>query len=103
MSKYSNLNPKVVIESRKGSMAAEIGDEPVILHPTTGRYYGLNSVGTRIWQCIQSPIACADLIDKLHLEYDVPRETLEQDVLALLDELKAVQLIHTDRQHRSAT
>lgn len=88
--------PTVMIESRKDSMAAHVGDETVILHPTTGEYFGLDSVGTRVWQHIQSPIRYSDLIEQLLEEYDVSRDELERDVSELLEQLQAERLITTD-------
>lgn len=67
--------------------------EAVILHLPSGTYYGLNPIGARIWSLLQDPMTVAELRDTLLAEYDVDRERLERDLLDLLSELAARELI----------
>jgi hypothetical protein len=65
----------------------EIGGEGVILNLTSASYFGLDDVGTRLWQLLQAdpslPAAFATLLG----EYEVEAPQLEQDILQLLREL----------------
>ncbi len=58
-----------------------------------GVYYGLDTVGARIWELIQTPQPVVAVRDAIVREYDVTLERCEHDLLALLSELAAVALI----------
>jgi hypothetical protein len=68
-------------------MASDIGGETVILGLQKGRYYGLDAVGARIWQLLQTPTSVADLQRAIVAEYDVAPERCQADLLALLQQL----------------
>lgn len=74
-------------------MARAIGDETVLLHLSHGSYFGLDAVGTRIWQLIGTPVTLAELRDALTSEFDVSAQQMEADLLELMGELQQRQLI----------
>lgn len=78
-----------------GVLFKTVSDGAVLLHVEEEIYFGLNEVGTRIWQLL--PPTCADLDDlcaRLSQTYaDVAPEVLRADVLELLGELEANQLV----------
>lgn len=78
-------NPDVVCRELEG--------EAVLLHLGTGVYFGLNAVGTRIWQLIGEGRAPAAIVEVLAQEYDAERATIAADVDALIAALEAKQLI----------
>lgn len=67
--------------------------EAVILDLTSGIYFGLNQVGTRIWQLVDEGLAVEAIVDRLAAEYDAPRATIQADVARLLDALRSRRLI----------
>lgn len=72
----------------------ELDGEAVLLNLQTGVYFGLNEMGTRIWDLIQQDGSLAKTADAIEVEYDVARETLEGDLLALIGELASKGLVH---------
>lgn len=74
-------------------MAREVGKETVLLDLASGMYFGLDSVGTRIWQLIKAGKSIAQICDQMVEEYDVPREVLEEDAFALVHDLVEKKLI----------
>ena len=78
------LDSQSVVVASKDQLASDIGGETVILGLTAGRYYGVDAVGARIWQLIQSPASVGDVCRTIVSEYDVAPERCETDVLALL-------------------
>jgi hypothetical protein len=77
-------------------VASDIDDEKVMMSVERGQYYGLDPVGSRVWELIENPIRVSDLIDALLLKYDVDRETCERDVLAFLGELSEDGLLRVE-------
>lgn len=82
-------------------VSCDLGTEAAILHVTSGRYYGLDAVGTRIWALVQHPISVAHLHATLLADYDVDPERLERDLAVLLDRLATVGLVEI-RDDRAA-
>ncbi|WP_413204318.1 PqqD family protein [Rhodospirillum sp. A1_3_36] len=67
------------------------------MHPGRGTYYGLDTVGTSVWECLDQDIQLADLYARLAEEYDADVETIERDVLPLLEQLIEEELIDVRR------
>jgi hypothetical protein len=85
------LTDKIVISSQ--ATAKQVGDETVILHFGNGTYYGLDAVGTRIWQLLGEGKSLNDICDVMLDEYDVSREDLERDITGLINDLVAQDLV----------
>jgi hypothetical protein len=71
----------------------DLDGEAVLLHVERGTYFGLDPLGTRVWQSIVEHGSARNAIGPLLEEYEVPSETLENDVRRLLGELTAHDLI----------
>lgn len=74
-------NPQVIYRG--------VDDGAVLLCMTDEVYYGLNSVGSYIWEHLPPALATFDaLIATMLAKYpDVPEETIRTDARALLDDL----------------
>ena len=86
-----NLSDKVTIPAQV--MAREVGDETVILDLANGTYYGLDPVGARIWQLMAQGQTLVQVCEIMLAEYEVTREDIERDVLALVQTLLERQLV----------
>jgi hypothetical protein len=84
-------------------IAREVGDETILLDVLAGTYFGLNEVGTRIWQLLGEGRSLVAVCDVLEAEYQTSRAVVEQDVGTLAAQLLAQKLIVADegRQCRS--
>ena len=74
-------------------ISSDLAGEAIILELDAGMYYGLDPIGTRIWNLIQEPISLTSLRDTLLAEYEVDRERCERGIMKLLKELEANRLI----------
>lgn len=76
-------------------MFREVSDGAVLLQMEDEIYFGLNEVGSRVWQLL--PPTCADLDElcaRLGEVYpDVPGDQLLADVTELLDQLREHKLL----------
>jgi hypothetical protein len=61
----------------------ELETEAVLLNLKTGVYYGLNPVGTRAWQLLSEHGRLSRVAGLMLDEFDVERDVLERDLLAL--------------------
>jgi len=74
-------------------LAQELDGETVLLDLASESYFGLDAVGTRVWQLLSDGMDQAAMIDSLFEDYEVDREVLEKDVNQLLGRLSAAGLI----------
>lgn len=74
-------------------VSRELGNETMLLDFASNTYFGLDEVGGRIWQLLEDGTSPAEACDALIAEYDVARDVLESDVLALLADLLERRLI----------
>ena len=86
------LQDKHVVATNQ-QVAADMMGEAVILNIDSGIYFGLNPVGTRIWELVQQPISMQSIQQTVLNEYDVDPERCEQDVQRLLGKLLEAGLV----------
>jgi hypothetical protein len=65
----------------KDAIFRDLHGEAVILDLHSGAYFGLNPVGTRIWQLIESDGRLSVVHEELCREYDAEPQQLERDLL----------------------
>lgn len=93
MAARTKIELDTTVSATADQVSSTLEDEEVILHLASGTYYGLNAVGQRVWTLIQSPQSVRTVCDRLHAEFEVSREQLETDVLALLREMQDEDLV----------
>jgi hypothetical protein len=65
----------------------ELDGEAVILHLDSGTYFGLDEIGTRIWQLIDVHGNVDQVVRELLREYDVDAAQLKGDVESLVSSM----------------
>lgn len=71
----------------------EVGGEAVLLDLAGGSYFGLDEVGTRIWQLLQEHSRLRTLYEAMLSEFEVEPARLEEDLLRLVGELADAGLV----------
>jgi len=74
-------------------LISNLQDESVILNLDSERYYGLDSIGTRILSVLTTSESIEAAYNTLVQEYDVDRHALRQDLIALVENLVAQGLV----------
>lgn len=82
----------IVIVS-KDQIYCDLNGESVILNFKDGVYYGLDSLGTIVWNNIQEPKTINEIEKLITEQYDVPPERCKDDLLKLIKELETNKLI----------
>ena len=67
--------------------------EAVLLDLSSETYFGLNEVGTRIWQLIENAPPLAEVHHTLCAEFEADATRIEHDLLALMGELSKAGLV----------
>jgi hypothetical protein len=92
-SSSSSISKNSIVVASPDQVSSDLSGESVILNLKSGTYFGLNEVGSSIWQFIQEPKTVSDVCESILAEYDVDAQTCETEVQALLVDLLAAQLV----------
>lgn len=71
----------------------EIDGSRVLLNVQSGTYYGLNSVGSFVWEKLAEPVTVAALCALVEAEFEVNQDQCFHDIGSLLDSLLKEGLI----------
>lgn len=91
------MSPKIslgtIVVAASEQVSTRLDDETVLLELKQGTYYGLNAVGTVIWEMIQQPQSVESLYSAVLNQYNVEPEICKRDVLRLIEEMEAAGLL----------
>src|SRR3954465_5350710 len=74
----------------------DLDGEAVLLETGSGRYYGLDEVGTRMWSLLQIHGETGAVCRALLAEYDVPEDRLRADLEKFVETLAARGLLEVE-------
>ena len=74
-------------------MWTQLGDEVAILNSSTGTYFGLDAVGSRIWCLIAQKLSPEQIVATMLSEYAVDEEQVRRDFDELIEKLAKRALI----------
>ena len=86
-----NLNQKITLSP--DVISQEVSGETVLLDLESENYFGLDEVGTRIWQLIKEKEDLQAIYTTLLDEYEVEESRLQADLEALLGEISNLGLV----------
>jgi hypothetical protein len=78
-----------------GVTSTREGDRTVLLDHHAGAYFGLDEVGTRVWELLGTGASLGAVVDALAEEYDAPRDVLERDTAQIVLRLRSNKLLTT--------
>ncbi len=90
------LELDTVIMRQSGITAAEIDGETVLMNMESGKYYGFNHVGTRIWELLEKKRCVGDLCEAIAADYDVGSKECTDGVLSFLNNLAKHEIIYAE-------
>ncbi len=93
-----NLNLNQTITLSPDVISQEVSGETVLLDLESENYFGLDEVGTRIWQLIKETNDLQAIYQTLLAEYDVSEDRLQQDLDNLLGEIAGLGLIRLEQR-----
>ncbi len=85
-----------IVKIPHGVLCSPVANEAVLLELESGRYFGLNEVGARVWALLQQEPDLGSVEARLIDEYEVDPETLRRDLQRLVDELVQAGLLQVE-------
>ena len=77
--------------------AQEVDGEMVLLDMESENYFGLDEVGTAIWQAMQEKETLHEVLDALLEQYEVEAEVLERDLSNFVTKLLESGLVEVKK------
>jgi imidazolonepropionase-like amidohydrolase len=91
-----SISEETLIRRTASVLTAEIDKQIVMMDIESGRYLGLDDIGSVIWQRLETPRTFGDLVDSLVEDYDAERAVIAQDVRELLKEMATQGIVGFD-------
>lgn len=87
------LTETTIAARADNKVAAEIGDETVILDIESGFYFQLNVTGARIWTLLESPRSIGALCEKLQAAFEIDADTCRSEVTSFVETMRDKKLV----------
>lgn len=78
-------NPKLISNQMDG--------EIVMMSIDNGEYYGLDEIGSRIWELMENPTEVRSIVNDLMAEFDVSFDECAKDTIEFLEDLMSKDLV----------
>jgi hypothetical protein len=89
----TKLTPETIVQRNPKLIANHMDGEIVMMSIDNGEYYGLDEIGSRIWELMGNPIRIDDLINMLTEEFEVQKEECANDTMEFLNDLEEKHLL----------
>lgn len=87
------IDLSTVVKQSTGQVSCNLHDEIAILNLDKAAYFGLEGVGSQIWQALERPRAVKDLCKLIVDDFDVDPAQCQADVLRFLHTLQQAGLV----------
>lgn len=71
----------------EGNLVSDMNGEKVMLSIASSKYYNLGQVGGAIWEKLQNPATVQQVVAQLMDEYEIDRDSCEQQVVRFVESL----------------
>lgn len=92
------ISEQSIFKLSKEQVACDLAGETVILNFKDSTYYGLDAVGTFIWELIQKSKNVKEIYNSLIENFEVEPENCKNDLITILKDLKAKGLIEVKNE-----
>ncbi len=91
------MNLDIKINIPQSLFVQEVDGEMVLLDMNSENYFGLDEVGTAIWQAMQEKETLKEVFEVLLEQYEVEPEVLEKDLLSFVEKLVESGLVEVEK------
>jgi len=87
------LSLNQLIQRNTDLIHANIDNETMLMSLSNGEYYGMNDIGSKIWELLENSMSVAELISELTNIYELTAKQCEQDIQPFLTSLHDKDII----------
>ena len=97
----SSIDEVTMLSAPDHVLSRKVSGETVLLSLDSEEYYGLDGVGTRLWELVEQGTTFGDAVTTIADEYEVEEDTVAGDLRQLLDDLLESNLVLTSSPHQA--
>jgi hypothetical protein len=90
---HKEISSDTLLQRKSDLLYNKIDDEIVILSLENNEYFGMDKVGSRIWELLEQPIIFNQLAAQLIIEYEVTEQQCKEDIMTFLEKMADKKLI----------
>jgi hypothetical protein len=90
------IRPDTMLQRKPGMLFNEIDGEIVMLSVENSEYYGMDKVGSRIWQLLENQMKFKELVAILMDEFDVTEEKCSSETMNFVKKMTEKKLLILD-------
>lgn len=94
----TKLSVSSIVNVNKQAFSCNLDQEVVVLGIKDGVYYGLDNLGSFIWNIIQEPIKVEKVRDTILEKYEVEKSVCESDLMNFLQNLHEKGLLEVQNE-----
>jgi hypothetical protein len=99
MKEANTVTLQSVISRNPEIIHSAMDDEVVMMSVDQGLFFGVDKIGTHIWNLLETPVKVEALIEKLITHYDVEPELCKNDTLLFLNDMLVKKVILVEEVH----
>lgn len=89
----TDIDDAMMVSRSQNMIAADVGDEAVILDIQSGYFFQLNRTAAGIWALLESPISAAELCARMAEAHSVDPALCRGDVIEFIADMRERGLI----------
>ena len=89
----TDIDEAMMVSRSQNMIAADVGDEAVILDIQSGYFFQLNRTAAQIWTLLESPLSAGELCAKMAASHSVDPAVCHDDVIAFVADMRERGLV----------
>ena len=88
------MNKKTTYKRNPELLAVDMDGETVMMDIESGNYFGINVVGSYIWEVLESEHTVEEIIVSLKTQFDISEsDTVQEDIISFLGNMVEKKLV----------
>ena len=88
------MDTQTTLKRNPELLAVDMDGETVMMDMESGNYFGINAVGSHIWEALEAEKKVADVIETVNSHFEVQDgDTVQNDILGFLSDMVEHQLL----------
>jgi hypothetical protein len=90
------MQMQTILKRNPEPLAVDMDGETVMMDMESGNYFGINSVGSYIWNLLENECTLQSILDSVQQHFEINNDdTVEADITAFLSDMLEQNLIET--------
>ena len=88
------MNKKTTYKRNPELLAVDMDGETVMMDIESGNYFGINAVGSYIWEVLESEHTLEEIVVSLKTQFDISEsDTVQEDIISFLGNMVEQKLV----------